>query len=135
MNPELSFALRLEGMLKLAVCVAAGALAREESRGAHYRTDFPKRDDANWLNRTLARWDPSADGPQLGYEPVGLVDLPPGDRGYGLAERNEMTLLPEQYNADVLAQQEQQGRLATVKPLGSRLQRGDWPADESGSHS
>ena len=43
MNPELSFALRLQGMAKLALVTAMGALARTESRGAHYRTDFPTR--------------------------------------------------------------------------------------------
>ena len=46
MNPELSFALRLQGMLRLALVTAMGALARTESRGAHYRTDYPLRDDA-----------------------------------------------------------------------------------------
>ena len=134
MNPELSFALRLEGMLKLAICVAAGALAREESRGAHHRTDFSKRNDAKWLNRTLARWDPAEDEPRLSYEPVGLIDLPPGDRGYGLAERKEMTLQPEQYNEGVLAHQERQGRIATISPLGSRMRWGDWSIDSSGKN-
>ena len=44
-------------MLKLAQCVALGALQRTESRGAHFRADYPRRDDARWLRRTLCHWD------------------------------------------------------------------------------
>lgn len=73
-------------MLKLAQCVAAGALQRTESRGAHYREDYPRRDDAGWLKRTLARW-PAADAtqPEIGYEALDVrrMELPPGWRGYG----------------------------------------------------
>jgi fumarate reductase flavoprotein subunit len=56
-NPELVAAYRLPRMLKLALCVAEGALARCESRGAHYREDYPQRNDRDWLKRTLARWE------------------------------------------------------------------------------
>jgi fumarate reductase flavoprotein subunit len=129
MNPELSFALRLEGMLKLAICAATGALAREESRGAHHRTDFPKRDDATWLKRTLARWPADQDEPVLSYEPVGLLDLPPGDRGYGMAERTEMTSQIGAYNESVLPLQSGEGRIDTVQALGSRMQWGRWSVD------
>jgi hypothetical protein len=55
-NPELVAAYRTQKMLKLALCVAQGALMRTESRGAHYRHDHPRRDDAQWLKRTLATW-------------------------------------------------------------------------------
>ncbi len=82
-NPELFAALRLPGMLRLALCISQGALQRTESRGSHYREDYPKRDDDNWLNRTLAYWTPGADMPKLEYEPVKITELPPGDRGYG----------------------------------------------------
>ena len=47
-------ALRVPGMIKLALCTAYGALQRTESRGAHTREDFPARNDAEWLTRTLA---------------------------------------------------------------------------------
>ena len=57
MNPELSFALRLKGMLRLALVTAVGALARTESRGAHFRSDYPQRDDEKWRVHTLARVD------------------------------------------------------------------------------
>ena len=82
-SPELCAALRLRGMLKLALCISYGALTRTESRGSHYREDFPKRDDDRWLKRTLAYWPPGADMPELTYEPVNITELPPGDRGYG----------------------------------------------------
>jgi fumarate reductase flavoprotein subunit len=73
-------------MLKVALCIAYGALARTESRGAHFRQDHPRRDDAAWLCRTLASWpDEGATLPVLRYEAldVGRMELPPGWRGYG----------------------------------------------------
>ena len=82
-NPELGAALRLPGMLRLALCIAYGALQRTESRGSHSREDYPKRDDANWLKRTLAYWPEEGDLPVLKYEPVKITELPPGERGYG----------------------------------------------------
>ncbi|QSO54632.1 fumarate reductase flavoprotein subunit [Alicyclobacillus curvatus] len=84
-DPELSAALRLPGMVKLAYCIAKGALARTESRGSHFREDFPKRDDENWLKRTLAYWSSERNEPVLDYEPVVITESPPGDRGYGEA--------------------------------------------------
>jgi len=85
-NPELVTAYRTRRMLKVALTVAAGALARTESRGAHYREDHPRRDDARWLKRTLATWRSEHDTlPTLGYEAldVSRMELPPGWRGYG----------------------------------------------------
>ena len=83
-NPELTMALKIEGMVKLALCVAYGALKRTESRGAHTREDFPERNDRDWLTRTLATWADGADLPTLNYEPATHVfEMPPGDRGYG----------------------------------------------------
>ena len=120
-NPELAFALRLPGMLRLAMTVAMGALARSESRGAHFRTDFPLRNDRDWLNRTLVRWQPDATAPTLSYEPVGLIDLPPGHRGYGSDERIEMEATVDAHNASVIDAQQREGRLASVDPMGSRL--------------
>ena len=83
-NAELSMALRVPGMLKLALCTAYGALMRTESRGAHAREDFPERNDKEWLNRTLAYWKEGDTLPTLKYEPATpFYILPPGDRGYG----------------------------------------------------
>jgi len=85
-NPELEEAYRVPKMLKLALCVAYGALLRTESRGAHYREDYLKRDDANWLNRTLTSWtDENGTLPEVTYEPIDIMtmEIPPGFRGYG----------------------------------------------------
>jgi fumarate reductase flavoprotein subunit len=84
-NPELVTAYRLQKMLKLALTVSYGALVRTESRGAHYREDHPRRNDAEWLKRTLATWKDGETLPTLGYEPldVAKMELPPGWRGYG----------------------------------------------------
>jgi fumarate reductase flavoprotein subunit len=83
-SPELAAALKLRGQVRLALCIAAGALARKESRGSHNREDFPARDDKNWLSRTLAYWPDGADMPVLKYEDATPhFEIPPGDRGYG----------------------------------------------------
>ena len=85
-NPELEEAYRVPRMLKIALCVARGALQRTESRGAHYREDFLKRDDANWLNRTLTSWPNESDTlPTIHYEPLDIMtmEMPPAFRGYG----------------------------------------------------
>ena len=127
-NPELAFALRLKGMLRLAMTVAKGALARTESRGAHFRSDFPLRNDRDWLNRTLVRWAPDTDEPDFTYEPTGLIDLPPGYRGYGADERIEMTESLEDHNSRVVDEQRTHGRLDTTEDMGSRLDRDAWRA-------
>jgi fumarate reductase flavoprotein subunit len=85
-NPELVTAYRTQKMLKLALAVAYGALQRTESRGAHYREDHPRRNDAEWLKRTLAVWKREDDTlPTLTYEALDVtrMELPPGWRGYG----------------------------------------------------
>ena len=85
-NPELNEAYRVIKMLKLALCVAKGALERTESRGAHFREDFTKRDDENWLKRTIATWtNPNDTMPTLSYEEIDIskMEMPPAFRGYG----------------------------------------------------
>ena len=85
-NPELVNAYRTQKMIKLALTVAFGAAVRCESRGAHFREDYPRRNDAEWLKRTLAYWpDDSATLPTLKYEELDVMkmELPPGWRGYG----------------------------------------------------
>jgi fumarate reductase flavoprotein subunit len=85
-NPELEEAYRVPRMLKVALCVAKGARERTESRGAHYREDYLKRDDANWLNRTLTSWpNPSDTLPTVTYEELDIMtmEMPPAFRGYG----------------------------------------------------
>ena len=85
-NPELFNAYRTQRMLKLALCTARGALDRKESRGAHSREDYPERNDAEYLNRTITSWpDAKQTQPTVAYEPIDIseMELPPGFRGYG----------------------------------------------------
>ncbi len=85
-NPELFNAYRTQRMLKLALCVAKGALERKESRGAHSREDYPERNDEEFLNRTITAWpDPNQTMPTVTYEDIDIseMELPPGFRGYG----------------------------------------------------
>ncbi len=85
-NPALVNAYRTQKMLKVALTVAYGALLRTESRGAHSREDFPQRDDANWLKRTITSWpDENQTIPSVSYEDINILsmELPPGWRGYG----------------------------------------------------
>ncbi|HYA37763.1 MAG TPA: succinate dehydrogenase/fumarate reductase flavoprotein subunit [Candidatus Methylomirabilis sp.] len=79
-NANLVSTLELENLLDLAEVAAAAALAREETRGAHARTDFPLRDDRQWLKHTLATASP--EGPRLDYKPVTITRWPPVERRY-----------------------------------------------------
>ncbi len=79
-NQELIGAFELRAVIDLAEVITESALSREESRGAHYRVDFPSRDDEAWLQHTLARWEPS--GPRLEKLPVSITRYPPKERKY-----------------------------------------------------
>jgi succinate dehydrogenase / fumarate reductase flavoprotein subunit len=79
-NTNLNDVLEVESMLQVAEALLTGALARTESRGAHSRRDFPRRDDAHWLKHTLARFTPS--GPVLDYSPVTITRFQPMERHY-----------------------------------------------------
>jgi succinate dehydrogenase / fumarate reductase flavoprotein subunit len=70
----------LEGMLHLAEAIVEGALARKESRGSHFRVDYPKRDDEHWLCHTLAF--ETAEGVKLDYKKVSITSYPPKERTY-----------------------------------------------------
>jgi len=80
-NTDLIGALQTRSLLLFSEVIVRGALAREESRGAHSRTDFPQRDDANWLKHTYAvcRDDGAID---FEYHPVVITRHPPQERGY-----------------------------------------------------
>jgi fumarate reductase flavoprotein subunit len=80
-NTELTMALELEYMLDAAEALAHSALARTESRGSHQRTDFPERDDEQFLKHSLAY---RTDGdPRIKYKEVVITRWPPGERVYG----------------------------------------------------
>jgi len=82
-NQTLNFARELANMLVLARVITAGALCRNESRGAHYKPEFPTRDDANWLKTTRAKW--VNDEIKLSYEAVDYSLIPPRPRRYDAA--------------------------------------------------
>lgn len=79
-NTDLLEALELGYGLDIAETVTVSALARQESRGAHSRVDYPKRDDENFLKHTLAFR--TEDGPRLGYKPVVITRFQPQERKY-----------------------------------------------------
>ena len=81
-NTELVAALELANMLDVAECMLASGLRREESRGAHQRTDFPARDDQRFLTHHLVERDP-AGSPWVYELPVTITRWPPGERVYG----------------------------------------------------
>ena len=83
-NQTLNFARELGNMLILARVVTLGALQRNESRGAHYKPDFPDRDDSNWLKTTRAKWSNS--DIHLTYEPVDIGLIKPRPRRYDAAK-------------------------------------------------
>jgi len=74
-NTDLIQALELQCLLEIAETIVLGALGREESRGAHYRADFPTRNDTAWLRHSLCSRRP--DGPHLTYAPVTITRFPP----------------------------------------------------------
>ncbi|AIQ60682.1 succinate dehydrogenase flavoprotein subunit [Paenibacillus borealis] len=79
-NQGVAFTRQLWNMLELSEAMTLGALLRNESRGAHYKPDFPKRNDEEFLKTTKATW--SADGPQISYEEVDVSLIPPRVRDY-----------------------------------------------------
>jgi len=115
-NPELVEAYRVPKMLKLALCVAIGARDRTESRGAHYREDYLKRDDKNWLKRTITSWtNPSDTLPTVTYEPLDIMkmEIPPAFRGYGVKGmiiENELSKKRQEEVDKIKEEMEEQGK-------------------------
>jgi succinate dehydrogenase / fumarate reductase flavoprotein subunit len=81
----LPHARHLNNMLELARVITLGALNRNESRGAHYKPEFPNRDDDHFLKTTIAEY--SGEGPVLSYEPVDISLIPPRRRDYSQAKK------------------------------------------------
>ena len=79
-NSDLLEAIELESLLGLAEVIIVSALRRQESRGAHYREDYPERDDQNWLKHTLIR--KTAKGLEESYKPVTITRFQPKIRAY-----------------------------------------------------
>ena len=79
-NFELYWLLELIGSIDIAEAVIMGAIERKESRGSHYRTDYPKRDDERYLKHTIASYSP--EGARLSYKPVTIGFIEPAERKY-----------------------------------------------------
>jgi succinate dehydrogenase / fumarate reductase flavoprotein subunit len=84
-NTSFVFARQLFNMLQLARVIAQGAAIRNESRGAHYKPDFPDRDDANFLKTTKAFFAADADEPRFEFEAVDTSLIVPRPRRYDAA--------------------------------------------------
>jgi succinate dehydrogenase / fumarate reductase flavoprotein subunit len=87
-NQNLSYTRALGDMLKLAEVILVGGIERKESRGSHFRTDFPKRDDS-FLKTTVARYDTENNRPELWFEDVETILVKPRARTYGKTEKDE----------------------------------------------
>jgi succinate dehydrogenase / fumarate reductase flavoprotein subunit len=79
-NTDLLEALELDSLLTLAETIVLSAMERKESRGAHYREDYPERDDENWLKHTLMQ--KTATGQRVFYKPVRITRFEPKARTY-----------------------------------------------------
>jgi succinate dehydrogenase / fumarate reductase flavoprotein subunit len=86
-NQTYIFANQFRSMLELALVVTKGALLRDEFRGAHFKPEFPERDDEHWLKTTIAEYDPTKDEPVISYEPVDIRHLKPIHRDYSKAKK------------------------------------------------
>ena len=85
----LPHARHLDNMLELARVITIGALNRNESRGAHYKPDFPDRDDENFMKTTIAEY--SGEGPVISYEAIDVSLIPPRKRDYSKAKQERKT--------------------------------------------
>lgn len=81
-NQGVMFTRQLRNMIELARVITLGALNRDESRGAHYKPEFPERDDDNFLKTTIATFDPQNDEPVISYEDIDVSLIPPRKRDY-----------------------------------------------------
>jgi len=86
-NQAFAFALQFSAMLDLSEIITKGALLRNESRGAHFKDEFPLRDDEHWLKTTIATFDKAKGEPDISYEPVDIRYLKPIMRDYVHAKK------------------------------------------------
>lgn len=75
-------AIELGNLLSTAEPIIHGALTRQESRGAHSREDFPKRDDKKWLKHTLVYKSGKIAAPKIDFKPVSITRFQPKERKY-----------------------------------------------------
>lgn len=94
-NQTYQFAAQFKSMIELALVITKGALLRNEFRGSHFKPEFPKRDDVNWLKTTIASYNPEE--PHITYQKVDTRHLDPEMRDYTVAKkiRHELKNVPE----------------------------------------
>ena len=85
-NTSFAFTRQLYNMLQLARVITQGAALRDESRGAHYKPDFPERNDEKFLKTTKAYFAPDLDEPRFEYEEVDTSYIKPRPRRYDAAK-------------------------------------------------
>jgi succinate dehydrogenase / fumarate reductase flavoprotein subunit len=90
LNQTYVFAHQFKAMLEIALVIAKGALLRNEFRGAHFKPQYPERDDENWLKTTIAQYAP--DEPVISYESIDTRHLDPIKRDYTKAKKVKPTL-------------------------------------------
>ncbi|MDR6554923.1 succinate dehydrogenase flavoprotein subunit [Paenibacillus qinlingensis] len=86
-NQGVAFTRQLWNMFELAEAMTVGALMRDESRGAHYKPEFPERDDDNFMKTTIADWTP--DGPKISYDEIDVSLIKPRKRDYSTEKKKE----------------------------------------------
>jgi succinate dehydrogenase / fumarate reductase flavoprotein subunit len=85
-NTSFAFTRQLKNMLELSRTITLGAMLRDESRGAHYKPDFPERNDEKFLKTTKASFTGTAEGPKFEYEEVDIQYIKPRPRRYDAAK-------------------------------------------------
>jgi succinate dehydrogenase / fumarate reductase flavoprotein subunit len=108
----LPHARQLYNMLELARVITLGALKRDESRGAHYKPEFPERNDAEFLKTTVATYTP--EGPEFSYEPVDTSLVAPRERKYDVIKQGpkvaDSQVPPDQYHVEMQLERERKDR-------------------------
>src|SRR5205085_3147538 len=135
----LPHARQLSNMLQLARVITLGAPNRNESRGAHYKPDFPERDDENFLKSTIAEF--SGEGPVFSWEPVDIGLLPPRKRDYSKGKQekkapaDDLQTKPKDLSGPaVWGQNKEQVRDVDHGEAATRTERGDKIEDAGGKN-
>lgn len=92
LNQSYVFANQLHSMLELASVITKCALLRKESRGAHFKPEYPERDDENWLKTTIATYNPKTKTADIFYAPIDTRHIKPVQREYVQAKKTIPTV-------------------------------------------
>lgn len=92
LNQPYVFANQLHSMLELSSVIAQCALLRKESRGAHFKPEYPERDDENWLKTTIATYNPKTKTANISYVPIDTRHIKPVQREYVQAKKTIPTV-------------------------------------------